>query len=47
MITSNKTKTGYNITNHDVVEVNAWFRPKKDEPARSSFYMLVIIEYTI
>ena len=39
MITSNKTKTGYNNSNHDVVEENAWFRPnKKDERRARLFY---------
>lgn len=39
MITSNKTKTGYNNGNHDVVEENAWFRPnKKDELRARLFY---------
>ena len=39
MITSNKTKTGYNSSNHDVVGENAWFRPnKKDERRARLFY---------
>lgn len=39
MDTSNVTTTGYNNSNHDVVEVNAWFRPNKKDERRARLFL--------